>query len=540
MRWPRRGFNGYGAGLALPVDLLEVEDLDDDVRARVGEHLGRLDRGVVTFRSTDDPRSWAAVRIGRTGGVLSVTGLVLAPPLETCEPQVLKYISGRARLPRAIAGVLAALGAVNVGGTLDATVEEAIAGPTANVAPGVGGRFLSPHAGDRISAARSGMRWPFAQRVLAADSDPTVRAALAERADVLRADTIDTLAADRRPRVRATLARSADRLPETVRFGLVRDSSPVVRRDLTSFGALRGMGDDEIRVLLRDPDPSVALAVIHQPGRHDLSLAAHHRDADVRFAAAIAAWGQLDDDAQERLRTDPDTRVAAAASPALRCRAYLSVADAADHATMFDPAADSTARLDAISRTVGKRPWDGNRGDDDEQRHARCVVEAIVHVVDALDPNATETSALTDRATTLAFAELRNAFLLPSRHGSVVGTPSRALRDQLRNAGPNLTGDALATWMQFLEVLEDEFAALLTKAMHQRNEEDEWTRVDEFGHPRETVDLGHSDPNRWIQPNQPEHTDPPGPPGPPGPIGPPAQPRHEPPPPPWCSTMQPR
>ena len=437
VRWARKGFGGYGAGSRLPVELVEAADADDAVQEVLRARLGGVGREVVVFRSTDDPRAWSAVRLGRHRDQLVVAAVALAEPLERVDGLVFDYVAGRAALPRAVAAVLAALGTLDIGGDRHGTVE-------ACLARGGGGRFLSPQPGDRVAAAREGSRWPFAQWVAAHDGDPAVRAALAEGARLLRPETVVILAADPDRRVRRVLARGAADLSSTARASLLADTVEV-RTELVNFAALHLLAAGELRRLLEDPDPEIVLRVLRAAGGgNDYSPAAWHRDRRVRLTAATTRWGLLDEAARAHLRSDPDPEIAAAASPALGCRAYRSVADSAAHDRMADPTVPAAERLDAARSTIGARG--GHHQEPPESAHTSCVISAVCDVVAALDDDAGD---LVEQAATVALGAVATAC---SRYVPRVGLASlRHWVTDLAAAGTHLHGSARDTWDRILE-----------------------------------------------------------------------------------------
>jgi hypothetical protein len=123
-----------------------------------------------------------------------------------------------------------------------------------------------------------------------------------------------------------------------------------------------------------------------------------HHDPAVRLAAA-AVWPSLDDAARALLRDDPNGDVAAAASPALACHAFVSQADTDDHARIHGAHLTPDERLTVALGTLGRRSIDA------EIEHVSCVLTAVEIVLAGLFPDETR---LAERAATVAAAALRS------------------------------------------------------------------------------------------------------------------------------------
>ena len=366
-----------------------------------------------------------------------MTAIALPEHLERADDAIVEYISGSAAVPRALVGVLAALGAMNIGAELPESVEACLAGATP------GGRFLSPYAGDRRAAALARPTWPFAQRILARDRDVAVRSALAASQVALRPDVAERLAHDSSPRVRRALAASAGALAAPEWNALLGDTADV-RRAVASDGSVHQLSDERLDQLLRDTDRDVVVQTVRRSTPRDCSVAAWHRDRVVRLVVAIEAWERIDHAARARLERDPDREVAAAASPALGCRCFVSIADTDAHRRMMDRSMPPATRLRAAESTLGHRVHAGRR-DDPEATHAACILIAVVGVVDDRDAGAPDVEAAAQLV-----EQVSRQVDLPFVAGKGGGDEPAGLAE-LRRAGALLTGPAGARWTEMLE-----------------------------------------------------------------------------------------
>ncbi|MFM7064272.1 MAG: hypothetical protein ACKO04_12380 [Actinomycetes bacterium] len=195
---------------------------------------------------------------------------------------------------------------------------------------------------------------------------------------------------------------------------------------------------------LTNPDSVVVLDALNDADADadpslDCSLAASHPDPLVRLTAA-ALWSSLDDTARSVLRTDTDEEVAAAASPALSCRVFVSRQDADEHAQMLGAELMADDRLTVALGTLGRRTTRG------ELEHVSCVLAAVDTVAAALGPDDTR---LAERAATVGAAAVRSA-------GFRVSDPAAV--ERLVTLGRRLSGDAAEAWHYRLIALSTRLA----------------------------------------------------------------------------------